>query len=72
MELGYFSGKLTETGTFEHGDFQELDAGFDFYTPQTTYHRTWNTSPCCLEGLPEIEPPTDSKGWAHYLTLPRE
>ncbi|MBY0146848.1 sucrose-6-phosphate hydrolase [Neobacillus niacini] len=73
-QSGYFIGNPldTEKGSFEHGDFQELDAGFDFYAPQTTLSPDGRRILVGWMGLPEIEYPTDSEGWAHCLTLPRE
>ncbi|WP_160723225.1 glycoside hydrolase family 32 protein [Bacillus sp. USDA818B3_A] len=73
-QTGFFIGNPldTLTGTFEHGDFQELDAGFDFYAPQTTLSPDGRRILVGWMGLPEIEYPTDSEGWAHCLTLPRE
>ncbi|MDR4235533.1 glycoside hydrolase family 32 protein, partial [Priestia megaterium] len=36
-QSGYFVGELNELKPwFTHGDFEELDRGFDFYAPQTT------------------------------------
>ncbi|KWW21266.1 sucrose-6-phosphate hydrolase [Peribacillus simplex] len=61
-----------ENGHFDHGDFQELDAGFDFYAPQTTLSPDGRRLLVGWMGLPEIEYPTDSEGWAHCLTIPRE
>ncbi|GKU84378.1 sucrose-6-phosphate hydrolase [Niallia sp. NCCP-28] len=57
---------------FEHEEFQELDAGFDFYAPQTTVSPDGRRLLVGWMGLPEIEYPTDKEGWAHCLTLPRE
>ena len=57
---------------FEHGAFQELDAGFDFYAPQTTVSPDGRRLLVGWMGLPEIEYPTDNEGWAHCLTIPRE
>ena len=62
----------TLTGQFDHGDFQELDAGFDFYAPQTTLSPDGRRLLVGWMGLPEIEYPTDAEGWAHCLTIPRE
>ncbi|RFU68970.1 sucrose-6-phosphate hydrolase [Peribacillus saganii] len=58
--------------TFEHGGFQELDRGFDFYAPQTTIDPNGRRIMVAWMGLPEVEYPTDKNGWAHCLTLPRE
>lgn len=61
-----------ENGQFVHGDFQELDAGFDFYAPQTTLSPDGRRLLVGWMGLPDIEYPTDIDGWAHCLTIPRE
>lgn len=73
-QSGYLIGKPLNRDTleFEHGSFQELDRGFDFYAPQTMIDGTGRRILVAWMGLPEIEYPTDSHGWAHCLTLPRE
>jgi beta-fructofuranosidase len=73
-QSGAFVGKPldTENGHFDHGIFQELDAGFDFYAPQTTLSPDGRRLLVGWMGLPDIEYPTDSEGWAHCLTIPRE
>lgn len=58
--------------TFSHGEFHELDRGFDFYAPQTTTDLEGRRILVGWMGLPEIAYPTDSNGWAHCLTIPRE
>ncbi|MBM7839255.1 beta-fructofuranosidase [Alkalihalobacillus xiaoxiensis] len=60
------SGKLT------HAPFQEIDAGFDFYAPQTTAAPDGRRLLIGWMGLPEIAYPTDQEGWAHCMTIPRE
>ncbi|WP_153125659.1 glycoside hydrolase family 32 protein [Peribacillus tepidiphilus] len=57
---------------FSHGDFIELDRGFDFYAPQTMLDPSGRRILVGWMGLPEVEYPTDPYGWAHCLTLPRE
>ncbi|RFU60463.1 sucrose-6-phosphate hydrolase [Peribacillus glennii] len=57
---------------FDHGDFRELDRGFDFYAPQTMASPDGRRILVGWMGLPEIDYPTDKNGWAHCLTLPRE
>ncbi|WP_057914786.1 glycoside hydrolase family 32 protein [Peribacillus muralis] len=69
---GVWVGKPLTNNHFDHGDFQELDAGFDFYAPQTTVSPDGRRLLVGWMGLPEIEYPTDSEGWAHCLTIPRE
>lgn len=55
-----------------HGDFIELDRGFDFYAAQTMVDPNGRRILVGWMGLPEMEYPTDQNGWAHCLTLPRE
>jgi beta-fructofuranosidase len=73
-QSGAFVGKPldTSTGYFDHGVFQELDVGFDFYAPQTTLSPDGRRLLVGWMGLPDIEYPTDVEGWAHCLTIPRE
>ena len=61
-----------ETRELRHGTFAELDRGFDFYAPQTTEGPDGKRLLVGWMGLPDLEYPTDGKGWAHCLTLPRE
>jgi len=73
-QSGAFVGKPLDTvsGHFDHDAFQEIDAGFDFYAPQTTLSPDGRRLLVGWMGLPDIEYPTDSEGWAHCLTIPRE
>lgn len=73
-QSGYLiGGKLDlETRTFVHGEFAELDRGFDFYAPQTTLDPKGRRILVGWMGLPDVSYPTDKHGWAHCLTLPRE
>ena len=73
-QSGYMVGEKLNlnTGEFNHGEFIELDNGFDFYAPQTTEDLDGRRILVGWMGLPEIEYPTDKNGWAHCLTLPRE
>lgn len=73
-QSGYLTGKPLNRNTleFEHGEFRELDRGFDFYAPQTMADAKGRRIMVGWMGLPEIEYPTDSQGWAHCLTIPRE
>ncbi|MFS0880754.1 glycoside hydrolase family 32 protein [Metabacillus niabensis] len=57
---------------FSHGDFAEIDRGFDFYAPQTMLAPDGRRILVGWMGLPELDYPTDENGWAHCLTLPRE
>ncbi|MBT2736427.1 sucrose-6-phosphate hydrolase [Bacillus sp. ISL-7] len=73
-QSGYILGKKLNlpNRNFVHGDFRELDRGFDFYAPQTTLGPDGRRILIGWMGLPEIEYPTDPNGWAHCLTIPRE
>lgn len=73
-QSGYIVGDPLDltSGEFNHGEFIELDNGFDFYAPQTTEDLNGRRVLVGWMGLPEIEYPTDKNGWAHCLTLPRE
>jgi beta-fructofuranosidase len=73
-QSGYILGKKLDLNikSFQHGEFIELDRGFDFYAPQTTVDDKGRRLLVGWMGLPEIEYPTDKDGWAHCLTLPRE
>ncbi|MGV3275209.1 sucrose-6-phosphate hydrolase [Staphylococcus sp. 11261D007BR] len=71
-QSGYIMGKLDfDTLVFEHGPFQELDHGFDFYAPQTFEDEVGRRVLIGWMGLPDTQYPTDDEGWAHCLTLPR-
>lgn len=56
--------------------FEELDAGFDFYAPQSYTDEDGRVILIGWMGLPDTEPeytyPTKESGWIHALTLPRE
>jgi beta-fructofuranosidase len=73
-QSGYLIGeKLNlESRNFNHGDFKELDRGFDFYAPQTMLDPHGRRILVGWMGLPDISYPTDKNGWANCLTLPRE
>lgn len=73
-QSGYLLGNKInfENGKFNHGEFKELDRGFDFYAPQTTEDNKGRKILIGWVGLPEIEYPTDKNYWAHCLTIPRE
>lgn len=75
-QAGYFIGNLDyENATFEHGDFVELDRGFEFYAPQTTLDEKGRRLMVGWMGVPEQDEdkhPTIAHKWIHALTLPRE
>ena len=72
-QSGYSIGNTLDMNSlhFEHGEFQELDRGFDFYAPQTFQVENRRILIGWM-GLPEIDYPTDKNHWAHCLTIPRE
>ncbi|KJD46015.1 glycoside hydrolase family 32 protein [Paenibacillus terrae] len=74
FQTGYVIGdKLNvQEKKLNHGEFSELDRGFDFYAPQTMKDTHGRRIMVGWMGLPDIEYPTDPYGWAHCLTLPRE
>jgi beta-fructofuranosidase len=72
-QSGYVLGKLDLVKKeLRHGNFIELDRGFDFYAPQTMRDPKGRRLLVGWMGLPDIEYPTDQNGWAHCLTVPRE
>ena len=75
-QAGYFTGRLDyRQATFDHQDFHELDAGFEFYAPQTTLTEDGRRLLVGWMGVPEQDEdchPTLPYGWIHILTCPRE
>ncbi|MFC1284147.1 sucrose-6-phosphate hydrolase [Bacillus paralicheniformis] len=75
-QSGYFVGELNEQKPgFTHGDFEELDRGFDFYAPQTTKDESGRRILIAWMGVPdqdEQSQPTIPHQWVHCMTLPRE
>ncbi|MFD1413226.1 glycoside hydrolase family 32 protein [Oceanobacillus jeddahense] len=67
--IGYFD---KEKHYFQSNFFQELDAGFDFYAPQTTQAPDGRQILIGWMGLPDTSYPTDKDMWANCLTIPRE
>ena len=72
-QSGYFVGKLKyDSGRLIHGEFTELDRGFEFYAPQTTLDNKGRRILIACMGLPEEENhPTTEHGWIHTMTIPR-
>ncbi|GAB6100575.1 sucrose-6-phosphate hydrolase [Halanaerocella petrolearia] len=73
-QAGYLVGKLDyETGEFDHGEFTELDRGFDFYAAQTTLDQQGRRIMVAWMGLPEEDEKYAERenGWIHAMTLPR-
>jgi len=76
FQSGYFVGQLDYVqGHFPHGDFHELDLGFEFYAPQTTLSEDGRRLLIGWMGIPdgdEFYQPTLRYGWIHTMTCPRE
>ncbi|WP_019639664.1 glycoside hydrolase family 32 protein [Paenibacillus fonticola] len=74
FQSGYIVGQPLDLtiSKLEHGEFQELDRGFDFYAQQTTAAADGRRILVGWMGLPDANYPTDNHGWANCLTLPRE
>ncbi|MBO0995478.1 glycoside hydrolase family 32 protein [Bacillus sp. SD088] len=75
-QSGYVVGTFDpETTSFQHGPFDELDRGFDFYAPQTTLDQKGRRILFAWMAVPdqnEQEHPTIPYKWLHNMTLPRE
>ncbi|MGO1060102.1 glycoside hydrolase family 32 protein [Planococcus sp. FY231025] len=75
-QSGYFVGRWkVGTTEFPHGEFTELDRGFDFYAPQTFQDKQGRRIMLGWMGITgeqESHLPTIEKGWVHALTMPRE
>ncbi|MRX71204.1 sucrose-6-phosphate hydrolase [Bacillus lacus] len=75
-QAGYVTGTFhSESGTYDHGDFEELDRGFDFYAPQTTLDSKGRRLMFAWMSVPdqdEQEHPTIKHKWLHNMTIPRE
>ncbi|WP_276327424.1 glycoside hydrolase family 32 protein [Salipaludibacillus agaradhaerens] len=76
FQAGYFIGEVNlDNAIFHHGDFAELDHGFEFYAPQTTVDENGRRLLTAWMGVPEQDEetqPTVTNGWLHCLTIPRE
>jgi len=74
FQTGYFVGDLDyTTAKFNHGEFIELDRGFDFYAPQTTLDSKGRRVLVAWMAVPDVEEfPTKKFNWIHCMTLPRE
>ncbi|HFL5171376.1 TPA: GH32 C-terminal domain-containing protein, partial [Escherichia coli] len=62
-------------GAFRHGELHELDAGFEFYAPQTMLTSDGRRLLVGWMGVPEGEEmlqPTLNNGWIHQMTCLRE
>lgn len=75
FQAGYFIGDFDPLNhTFQHGDFAELDKGFDFYAPQTFTDGAGRRILFGWMGMAddqEQDQPTIQNNWIHALTIPR-
>lgn len=75
-QCGYSVGNFTEDKKeFKHGEFVEIDRGFDFYAPQTFEDTKGRRIVIGWMGVPdavEHKNPTVDNFWQHQLTIPRE
>ncbi|WP_018921771.1 sucrose-6-phosphate hydrolase [Salsuginibacillus kocurii] len=75
-QSGYVIGEWDKsTGRMEHGDFTELDYGFEFYAPQTFVAEDGRRLLIGWMGVPEQceeSQPSVQNEWIHCLTIPRE
>lgn len=73
-QTGYLLGKRLnlDTLTFDHGDFRELDSGFDFYASQTTLSPDGRRILSAWMGVSELHYPTEAYHYAGALVFPRE
>jgi beta-fructofuranosidase len=75
-QSGYFVGELDyKTAKLNHGEFTELDRGFDFYAPQTTVDEKGRRLLIAWMSVPdqdEDKHPTIANKWIHTMTFPRK
>ncbi|KQU63695.1 sucrose-6-phosphate hydrolase [Bacillus sp. Leaf406] len=76
FQSGYMTGALdVDSSRFSHGDFSELDKGFDFYAPQTMTDPAGRRILVAWMGMTDSQEPyhpTLNYHWIHALTIPRE
>lgn len=73
-QSGYILGELDmDSMCMKHGEFIELDRGFDFYAPQVLNYAGRHILFGWM-GMPDKddEYPTGAEGWKYSLTMPRE
>lgn len=71
-QSGYVLGSVDmHKSTMDHGEFHELDQGFDFYAPKTACGASGERYMIGWMGMKDTVYPTDGS-WSHCLTLPRE
>ncbi|MEN4981211.1 sucrose-6-phosphate hydrolase [Erwinia billingiae] len=72
----YLAGSFDHsTGSYQHGELHEIDAGFEFYAPQTTLANDGRRLLVGWMGVPDgeemLQPTTEAK-WIHQMTCVRE
>lgn len=73
FQTGYLIGTYNkETNKFEHGQFEEMDNGHDFYAVQTLHDDQGRRIAIGWMDMWESEMPTKEHGWCGALTMPRE
>lgn len=72
-QTGYLIGTYNEVADkFEHGEFEEMDYGHDFYAVQTLHDDQGRRIAIGWMDMWDSEMPTKEHGWCGALTLPRE
>jgi beta-fructofuranosidase len=72
---GVDGGVSTTPRRLQHGELHELDAGFEFYAPQTMQASDGRRLLVGWMGVPDGEEmlqPTRANGWIHQMTCLRE
>ncbi|WP_249315258.1 sucrose-6-phosphate hydrolase [Bacillus sp. FJAT-49711] len=76
FQSGYFIGEWDlKSNMYVHGEFTELDHGFDFYAPQTFEDQTGRRILFAWMGMGDEQEQFHHSikyGWLHALTIPRE
>ena len=71
---GYFAVYGDWRGEYTLGEFHEMDAGFDYYAPQSFVDDTGRRIQIGWMGMPDADygnAPTVAHGWQHCMTVPR-
>nr|AYQ75686.1 sucrose-6-phosphate hydrolase [Cohnella candidum] len=72
-QAGYMLGELDyASGKFQHGPFEMLDYGFDFYAPQTMEDGQGRRIMMAWMAMWESSMPERDRHWAGAMTLPRQ
>lgn len=73
QQSGYMLGEMNyDTGIFSHGEFDMLDAGFDFYAPQILQSPDGRCILIAWLDMWGTPMPEQADGWAGQMTVPRE